>query len=192
MVDRERQRRDRPYRWRAVPRDDAVRNAADRKDRGLGRIHDRGKAIDAYGAEVRHGEDGTGELVLGKLPRVGVLLESRTFGRERPTVLVVRVAEYGDEQSILERDSEADVRRIARHELAFLDARPKSWVVAERLRRRRDDGVGVRRTGCLALLVGRGHVDVARDGKLRLLAHALGHPLPDGAPHPRKRFSFLL
>ena len=192
MVYRERQRRDRPYRWRAVPRDDAVRNAADRKDRGLGGIHDRGEAIDAYGPEVRDGKDGSRQLVLGKLARAGVPLEALALRGEILEALPVGVANDRHEQSVLERDREPDVRRIARHELPTLKARTKARVLAERLRRRRDDGVRVRRAGRLALLIGRGHVDVARDGKLRLLAHALGHALPDGAPHPRKRFSFLL
>src|SRR5438552_19081297 len=125
MVDRESQGRDRPHRGRAVPRDDAIGHAPDGEDRGLRRIHDRGEAIDAYGAEVRYGEDGTGELVLGELSRVGVLLESLTFRRELPKVLLVRVAEDGDEQAIGERDREADVRRVARHELPALEAGTK-------------------------------------------------------------------
>src|SRR5207302_7951424 len=118
--------------------------------------------------------------------RAGVLLEALALRGEILEALPVGVANDRHEQSVLERDREPDVRRLARHELPTLEARTEPRVLAERLRRRRDDGVRVRRAGCLALLVGHGHVDVARDGELRLLAHALGHALPDGAPHPRE------
>src|SRR5205807_8510835 len=103
----------------------------------------------------------------------------------------VHVAQDGNEQPVLECDRETDVRRLACHKLSILDPRSKAWVLPQRLRRGSDDGVRVRRARCLALLVGGGHINVARDGELRLLADALGHALSDGLSHAREWLSLL-
>src|SRR5206468_9627555 len=132
------------------------------------------------------------ELVLREFARPGVLLEVLPLRRDLPEAFTIRVADDSDEQSVVERDRETDMCHIARHELAALDPRTKARMVAKRLRRGRDDGVGVRRAGRLALRVGRGHIDIARNGELRLFANALGHALTDGAPHSRQWFPLFL
>ena len=123
--------------------------------------------------------------MLGKLTRAGVLLEPLAFRGELLEAPAVGVAENRDEQAVLERDREADVRRVARHELSVVDPRPKPRMIAKRLRRGRDDDIGVRGAGRFALRVRLGHIDVARDSELGLLADALGHALADGLAHAR-------
>src|SRR5207245_4362532 len=110
MVDRECQRGDRAHRGHAVLRYYTVGHPPHREDCGLGRVHDCGETVDAHGPKVRDGEDGPRQLVLGKLAHTGVLLEPLAFRSELLEPLAVGVAENRDEQTVLERDREADVR----------------------------------------------------------------------------------
>ena len=130
--------------------------------------------------------------MLGELARARVLLEPRALRGELPKAFPVRVAKDGDDESVVERDRKTNVRCVARHKLSILDPRAKPRMVAKCRRRSRDDGVGVRRAGGLAPLTGQGHVDIARDGELRLLTDALGHALSDRPPHARERFPLLI
>src|SRR5256712_3598312 len=134
MVNREGQRDDRPNRGRALARDDALAHPPHREDRGLGWVDDRGEAVDPECSEVRDSEDTTGERLGVELAGVRGALELLAVAGELREILAVRVAQYRDQQTVVEGDGDADVDGLRRDKRVVLDARAQPWVVAEGLR----------------------------------------------------------
>src|SRR5215213_9734823 len=91
---------------------------ADREDRGLRRVDDRGEALDTEHAEVRDREGAAGELGRGHLLLAHAFDQAARLARDRAERLLVGVEDRGDHERVLRRHCHAHVHVAVELELA--------------------------------------------------------------------------